>query len=1026
MQYQHQTTVILESHEQLFISRYQSLLTWSLHLTGHDREEAEDLLHDAYIQFTLTRPDLNSIQNLNGYLFGVLRVLWLSRQRRAGRARLEQLSVIEYDSAEMGLWLSDPRELNRIQDELRAVCHYACARKESSKAGSVLILRFFHGYYPGEIARLLQATRKAVDSRLALARQEARLYLEEPERLSFIKTNLKAKKPQSGLTGPAGQGGKMTKGATKTTILTGDDLMRELRTEIFRARQGDCFSPTELGQLYNGREAEAVDPEQLSHLVSCPVCLELANEILGLPPLSSRHPNDTLGYDPGDPGASGGATGGGLSGGETGGSSPTGGGPSGVNASAMERRSRRRTLDVFEHQPRELHIAVNGKLVASQKIHAEINEQTLELRPEDLMDSPAFIEIFSELSVRMLLLPVAQSPTETVRVELSDGRTLTATLEFQEPNPLLTVVYRDPLSEPASVTEPAPLFIRAAGWLRNMPASLIPRPAFPRPFFFAALTVMLCAAGLLAYLRWPATPAVTAAELLRKSIAAEARWTGEHGKVAHRIFKIETRDPATGQVVARRRVELWQNANHQLAARRLYDEQNRLLAGEWLQADGSSQLLFRKGESASATSSQTGDAETIWRSALDARHFSELLGTVTATVEERASTFVLSHQWPRPITANGMGNGAATSSFSSPWQLIEATLTLDRSNLRAVAQTLLVRTAEGVREYRLSEESFEQLPLDSVLPEIFQPDPELLAKAGNRKIESALPDNSARTFTAVPGQMVVADLTALEIEARYLLDQANANLGEQVNLTRTAVGIQIRALVETEHRKMELLTALTPLRAKPGVTLDIATYEEAARKQPIRNPAPTLLTDAVIAQKPFPLAAELRRYFSKETTPSDPQVEAQISRFARRMQEQAARPLQHAWALNSLASQFSPEEIAALPPDAKEKWRKMARTHALAVKRETERLRADLQPVFFADAPAMSLGPLEPFSLKQLAAQLVTLTSGNDAVIGKAFARSANESAGEELKSLRFWVSLQRAELLAEAILKLPNLALEN
>ncbi|HLA12342.1 MAG TPA: hypothetical protein VJ023_17280 [Pyrinomonadaceae bacterium] len=45
------------SHEDLFIERYQRLLAWSLKLTAHDRQLAEDLLHDAYVQFTLNRPD---------------------------------------------------------------------------------------------------------------------------------------------------------------------------------------------------------------------------------------------------------------------------------------------------------------------------------------------------------------------------------------------------------------------------------------------------------------------------------------------------------------------------------------------------------------------------------------------------------------------------------------------------------------------------------------------------------------------------------------------------------------------------------------------------------------------------------------------------------------------------------------------------------------------------------------------------------------------------------------------------------
>jgi RNA polymerase sigma factor (sigma-70 family) len=1005
MQYQRQTAADLENHEQLFTARYQRLLIWALHLAGRDRAEAEDLLHDAYVQFTLTRPDLTAIRHLDNYLFGVLRVLWLSRQRRAGRTRLEQLSVIEYDSAEMGLWLSDPRESNRVQDELRAICRYACTRKETSKAGSVLILRFFHGYYPSEIAQLLNATRKAVDSRLALARQEARVFLEAPERLSFIKTNARAN------VFPAGQGGAMTQGSADITTRTGDELLRELRAEIFRSRQGECFSRAELQQLYDS-ETEALATDQLSHLASCPVCLEIANEILGLPPLSTRHPNDTIGNDPGDSGDgfSGNAA-------DSGSDGPSSGG---ANGGTVERRAAWRAREVFEHHPQELHIAINGRLVASQRVHAELNEQTLELRPEDLTESPAFIEIFSEVGVRILLFPVGDLRAETLETELSDGRTLTATLELQGPNPLLTVVYRDPLAQTAPAGEPQPSWMtRAAVWLNQAFVSLAPRPVL-----LTALSVVLCAAGLLAYLRWPATPAVTAAELLQKSMAAEARLAGERGQVAHRSFNIETRDPATAKLIARRRVEMWQSADRGITARRLYDEQNRLLAGEWLRADGSREVVFRKGQPAPADL-QIGEAgQQVWRSALDVRQFSDLLGTATASVEERSNTFVLSHQWPRPTNAGGKGDGAATSSTTPPWQLLEATLTLDSRNLRAIAQTLRVRTAGGVREHHVTEAAFEQLPLNSVLPAIFQPDPELLATAGARRIESALPDNTVKTAAAESVQPAGANLAALEIEARYLLDQANANLGEQVNLTRTAAGLQVRALVETEQRKAELLTALAPLRTKSGVTLDIATYDEAARRQSSRNAAPTLITDAVIAQKPIPVAAELRRYFSSQSGGgADATIDAQITRFAGRMQEQAARPLRHAWALDALASQFSPEDIAGLPPEAKAKWSKMLRTHALAVKRETARLRADLQPVFFADGPTLTTEPIEPLNLKQLAAQLVALTSRNDAVIGKAFARSAGDLAGAELKSSRFLLSLQRTEQLAETILKSAVLA---
>ena len=154
------------SHEELFVASYERLLTWALHLTESNRELAEDLLHDAFIQFTLTRPDPETIKDLDNYLYGILRHLHLSQLRRTSRSRLQQLAIVEYDSAQAGLRTIDPSEQIQAQDELRRVCHYVCARKETSRAGSILMLRFFHGYYPGEIAQITRSSRPAVEERL--------------------------------------------------------------------------------------------------------------------------------------------------------------------------------------------------------------------------------------------------------------------------------------------------------------------------------------------------------------------------------------------------------------------------------------------------------------------------------------------------------------------------------------------------------------------------------------------------------------------------------------------------------------------------------------------------------------------------------------------------------------------------------------------------------------------------------------------------------------------------------------------
>src|SRR5215470_13493129 len=75
------------SHEEAFSQRYQMLMGWALRLTNQDREQAEDLVHDAFVQFMISRTELSSIESVEGYLYAMLRNLHVSQVRRAVRIR---------------------------------------------------------------------------------------------------------------------------------------------------------------------------------------------------------------------------------------------------------------------------------------------------------------------------------------------------------------------------------------------------------------------------------------------------------------------------------------------------------------------------------------------------------------------------------------------------------------------------------------------------------------------------------------------------------------------------------------------------------------------------------------------------------------------------------------------------------------------------------------------------------------------------------------------------------------------------
>src|SRR4029078_10475789 len=175
--------------EQIFLDRYQRLLSWAMRLTNYHRASAEDLVQDAFIQFTRGRTSLETIENVDGYLRQILRYLHLARVTRVNEQIQKQaLSIADYDCLSFGVPSLDIQEQMQVREQLVGVCRYACLRKETSRAGSVLILRFFQEYLPGEIAKLLGRPRHCVDEWQRLARIELKLYLENPNKLRFSRS----------------------------------------------------------------------------------------------------------------------------------------------------------------------------------------------------------------------------------------------------------------------------------------------------------------------------------------------------------------------------------------------------------------------------------------------------------------------------------------------------------------------------------------------------------------------------------------------------------------------------------------------------------------------------------------------------------------------------------------------------------------------------------------------------------------------------------------------------------------------
>lgn len=1001
-----------DQHEERFLERYKRLRAWALQLTENDRERAEDLVHDTYIQFTLTRPELNAIGNLNGYLYTMMRNLHLSQVRRSLRRQQRTLSIIDYDSAEMGLRVADPNEQIRLQDALRQICQYACMRKQTSKAGSVLILRFLHGYYPREIAQVMRNTRQAVEERLRIARNEARQYLENPRSLRFM-----CEAPAEAI-----QVSRM--GFAQTT----DKLLNELRQTIFDSRQGDCLTGKQLEKLYRENENSAIDNVLLAHLVSCPQCLDGVNRTLNLPLLFERFTTDTLGTDTRRKGGDGGGDGGdgGDGGGSTGGASET-----------QRRECRRQAGAVSEHRPAELCISINGYLMAAQKVRSELSEQTLSINVAEKID---FVEIFSEQDIRLLFLSVEDLGNGAYKraacVQLSDNRSLEATLSFGNPWPTLQVVYSDPLmrgesaqsdiaAESNALRRLAPVADsqdedqdsrKEPGQTRSLNAMTRLWRRFGSPGFWlrpgmvtAVVALILITALLLTRLH---VPTVSAAELLRRSTAADEAAAGNTELVLHRTIDLEERRVNGGDLVAHHRIEVWQSAVQGIKLRRLYDDQSTLIAGEWTKSDGTSTVYHRGAEPQARTSPEiAGNAilqtNELWRLDASARDFNLLVGGPEAiSVEETLNTFVLSY---RSDPASGSNS------------LLGATLTLNRADLHAIEQTLTVLRDGEAHAYRFIEARFERKATGSVAPSLLQPEPELLGsservkEAPDRK--RVLADDSAQTASSIAHPSEAFASVELEIEVTYLLNRIKANLGEQVSLTRTTGGtLRVEALVETESRKKEILHALGPVINNPAVGVEVSTVEEAVKRHQERSkPSEATVREVEVRNNRIPADPQLRSYFSTRLVGSEA-IDEEIRRYANRAMNRSRQALLQASALKRLVRRFSSEEIRALEPEARTKWLAMIREHAQAYQREVRALRQELGSVFDGSSASTEQEAVSEANLARLADRLVQLSYVNDEAVRSAFTISADGRTAAANKSPQFWRSLTNAETLAAAI----------
>jgi DNA-directed RNA polymerase specialized sigma24 family protein len=806
-------------------------------LSGGVEEQAEDLVHDAFVHFSLQKPNLNTIESLDAYLYRVLRNLRISQARRAAAAQNSTVRLSDFDSAQVGLHAASGGDRARAEAELRAICDYACARRVESKTASTLILRFFHGYYPSEIMKVVRAPGQAVDKMLWIARREIRGHIDS---VRF-------------------------ENATPSA-----DIIGELRERIFDSCETPCPSRRDWREVYRTSSGGPLDVAPLAHLVSCRKCLATVNQLLALKPLDDRDPPEMLG--PAD------------------------------RPRRLRRESGRRTSETIEHQPKELHILVNGFEVFSQEISSPLTHFHLTMNAEE---RPGFVEVVSEQGVRLLFLPVDSPPDgpvkHTAAAELSCERRLEVSVQFHALRPMLELRYAQSSYGPVSEIPVAPsleavprqhVLWDILRWLRQ-------------PALLGGVVLLSGVAALL--IRWIQPRPVSAAAILDRAIASEARADEAPGLAQHRVLRFEARSRTTGSGTMTGHVEVWRNPHRHLKRVHLLDEQHRL----------------------------ANVPASAWQTDLSAADFAKTVPRETLTASEDAGSI-------RLFAAGGQE------------------LRLARLDLHAVERVI----TDASNIYRLIEEEAETVPEVRVPAGVFEAPP------STPRIEEP-----ARRLSAV-------DLRDTEIEVLRLLNQVSALTGEDVNVAATSAGVSVRAVVETQQRKQELLSALDAV-AGPRVRVQILTMDEAVRES-AQHPSRVVIRDIEVRSGEIPAGAELRKLLDAERARG----------FADDILRHSLQARMHARAFQIVSTRDVEDP----------RVRTMLHEHVSVIGEETATIRRHLEPIF---PPPPSVGAGK-------GADLYSLVIRQDTLLRAMFSISS-DAQSHPIDTSELWNTIAAVERAASS-----------
>lgn len=932
-------------HEEIFLDHYDWLLKNARDLCRGSREEADDLVQDLYVGFvqSKTTVQVDDADRLRGYLYKALKNLFIRKNRR-NRDAATSLDISDFDSIQIALSSVDGSQLLLVRSRLTEICEYACTRRRTHKAGSVLILRFFFGYYPSEIAQLLKTTRAAVDKLTHTARLEAKAYLTRPRTLQFPHQQQHGEQ----ISNDPKLREKSVPGAPEQRANLPDDpaeLKAELRERILSRAEGDCLPREVIVARYAEESETTLSTNELAHLVSCRTCLDTANEILGIPSLDMHFSSDDSEPNDQDPPSA----------------------SAGRRRDRARQRLRRKQREAFEHRPAQLQVAVNGQVLGTTAITGEFNE--FQLINLDMISRPEFVEVLSEQGITLASLDLLELdgdgiPLQRTHVMLSDGRDLTVEITWSGSGPGVNVSYRDlPVEASApDITADGPTLseveIRAIANSSARKPKVIPWKRFASwlashwimPISVVAVGVLLLSAGV--YLHYSDTRTLTApptaAKLLLDSSKTEEAAIPARGAM-HRTFAFEVRSDQ-GKVLESGTIDSLRGRTPSRRALRLLDQHSKLIAGHWVSESGKATDYATKHRAAGA---HNVDSDAEWMHIPDADDFKSLTGDeAKLTVRPNDTGYELSYE-SEPATGQP--------------SIVEAHLVLVAGTNRPIRETFRVHEHDQTREYRFEELKYEVLPPGPQLESDFEP---LSAESVNLQNSPYLagPQKSGSHLT---------------LEVLLLLSNLGPDAERIVDVERTPDGgTSINGVFETTAQKAAVERVFAPLRADWQLKVDLHAGDEPPSQLPVsKRPIAQSIEALSVEDQHIPLDAELRAALSASGVP-ETAIDSRIHAIANESLRHCSLLHREAWSIHQIAgSDFTNGELQSMLPEERMLWLTLLDKHIRFYDQELALLNETLAPLLkdqIARLPELTVPRTLPAILTVAELRLATQTLNQD------------------------------------------------